>query len=98
MRLDEPIGRDEILRYVNAKCPAPCASCGGSEFNIVNEERLTPEGKKGRAALTIFEFPDYDIQKTSLIDAVVIVCSSCGTFRLLHRVMVADWLTENPQR
>jgi ferredoxin-like protein FixX len=87
----------DVIRYMLAKQPnGKCVSCGNTSFDIVNEQNTDQNGLEGRAALTIFPFPDYDIMKAKSMDVVVLGCTNCATLRFLTRKMVAEWVDGNP--
>jgi hypothetical protein len=90
--LMDPLATKDVEKFLSKKLTkAQCSECGGKNFGMIEEET-----DKKHAAITLYDFPDYDLDTASTIDVVVVICADCGGLRSFSRDQVAKWIKNNP--
>ena len=88
----KPIPGHEFERFLTAKgVTASCAACELGEL-IIHDEELAGT----HVALVAFKFPDIQPAPASHYSVLMVVCGNCGTYRLVDRATVANWLPKIP--
>jgi hypothetical protein len=88
----QPISGNEFERFLTAKgVTAGCVTCQLGDL-IIHDEELAGT----HVALVAFKFPDIQPAPASHYSVLMVVCGNCGTYRLVDRATVANWLAENP--
>ena len=101
---EQPIRRDDFVRFLQAKALRPaCECCGNQNYDLFDETQVDPPGMdgspatKGRLSLLAFLFPGVaDFTRAKTLDVCAISCTNCGHVRLFSRAKILQWIDANP--
>lgn len=90
---NSPLPGDDVARALQANGGhRGCTTCNNPHLTIINEELM-----KSRAAIPLFDFPEYDIHKATTAGVIILKCEKCFTLRLVLREPIEQWIAAHPR-